>query len=514
MKTQTRSFYFFCGVVGLISAAAIAFLNPGQRPLIGFLSAALLVSVCLLILGWLWRKLAGNRSLAWATFLSFLLRLFIGMLLFITLPVFGYDEDPTNAGYLYLDAYRRDGDAWRLAQSEDSLSSAFQAEFATDQYGGLLSLSAAVYRLISPDGHRPLLILILTSFVYAFGLPFLWKALLPRWGERTANLTAWFYALYPESVILGASQMREPMIIGLSAIAIWGVMDWRKDHKRALATMLASLLGILFLSFKAAEALLVALIIWFWLENIQPNSKRTGRILAYTLLAVSLLSGILWSGSWLLDSSKYDLYLMESSSGRIQWEVELIGEKYRTPFIIAYGLAQPVLPAAIVYPGIAINRAISIFRALGWYLLVPMLITALLLLWKETKKEIRYQLLFLLGAAAIWMLVSSARAGGDQWDNPRYRSIFLIWMLIPAAWACVTTLAKRSPWLWRLLFLEFFYIAFFIQWYLSRYYGLFKRMNFWPMVRLLAGVGGLVIGGGLVFDLIKKKIMNRRKPGA
>jgi len=514
MKIQTRPFYFFCGVVGLLGGAAIAFLNPGQKPLLGFFSSALLISACLFVLAWLWGKLTGNRCLAWATFLSFLLRLFIGMLLFLTLPVFGYDEDPTNAGYLYLDAYRRDSDAWRLAQSEDSLSSAFQAEFATDQYGGLLSLSALVYRLISPDSHRPLLILILTSFGYAAGLPFLWKVLLPRWGEKTANLTAWFYALYPESVILGASQMREPMIIGLSAIAIWGVMNWRKDHMRSLVTIIASLLGILFLSFKAAGALLVALIIWFWLENIRPTSKRTGRILAYALLAACLLAGILWSGSWLLDSSKYDLYLMESSSGRIQWEVELIGEKYRTPFIIAYGLAQPVLPAAIIYPGIAINRAISIFRALGWYLLVPLLITALLLLWKKAKQENHSHLLFLLGATAIWLLVSSARAGGDQWDNPRYRSIFLIWMLIPAAWAFITTLTKRSPWLWRLLFLEFFYIAFFIQWYLSRYYGLFKRMNFWPMVRLLAGVGGLVIFGGLLFDFLLRKWKNRRITGA
>ena len=59
---------------------------------------------------------------------------------------------------------------------------------------------------------------------------------------------------------------------------------------------------------------------------------------------------------------------MESSSGRIQWEVELLGEQFRSLFIIAYGMVQPVLPAAIMYPGIPINRAISIFRASGWLL--------------------------------------------------------------------------------------------------------------------------------------------------
>ena len=149
------------------------------------------------------------------------------------LPVFGYDEDPTNAGYLYLDAYRRDSDAWELAASDEPLGSAFQEEFATDQYGGLLSLSAGVYRVFSPDAHRPLLILILTSFFSALGLPFLWKVIDSCWGEKAANMTAWFYTLYPESVILGASQMREPMLIGLSAIAAWGVVEWKNNHKRS-----------------------------------------------------------------------------------------------------------------------------------------------------------------------------------------------------------------------------------------------------------------------------------------
>ena len=78
-----------------------------------------------------------------------------------------------------------------------------------------------------------------------------------------------------------------------------------------------------------------------------------------------IIVGLFLSWGWLVDSSKWDLYLMESSSGRIQWEVELVGEKFRAPFIIGYGMAQPVLPAAIVYPGIPITRAISIFRALG-----------------------------------------------------------------------------------------------------------------------------------------------------
>ena len=221
-------------------------------------------------------------------------------------------------------------------------------------------------------------------------------------------------------------------------------------------------------------------------------------------------SGLFLSWGWLVDSSKWDLYLMESSSGRIQWEVELVGERLRAPFIIGYGMAQPVLPAAIVYPGIPITRAVSIFRALGWYLLVPLMISGFLLMWRKQTKENKIVFLLFFILSLVWIFVSSARAGGDQWDNPRYRSLFLVWMAFLAGWSWVETLRRRSPWLWRLLLLEFVYIGFFIHWYLSRYYDMFKRMDFWPMVKLLATIGAVVIFGGLIFDLIYNKL--RRKP--
>ncbi len=500
-----KAFLIFCIILGIISGIAIAFLNPGQIPLIAFLSGAILTGAALFALGWIWQRMDGNRTLAWAVFLTFFLRLTIGLLLFITLPVFGYDEDPTNAGYLYLDAYQRDSDAWQLADSGAPLGSAFQEEFATDQYGGLLSLSAGVYRLFSPDSHRPLLILILTSFFSALGLPFFWKVVNAYWGEKTANLAAWLYTLYPESVILGASQMREPMLIGLSAIAAWGVLLWKENKRKALLTLGLSFLSMLFFSFKAAGAILAGITVWFWLENILTSSNKTWRLVSYVILSILILLGVYFSWSWLVDSSKWDLYLMESSSGRIQWEVELLGEQFRSFFIIAYGMVQPVLPAAIIYPGIPINRAIAIFRSLGWYLLTPAMFTGLLLIGKEKNKKLKRLLLVFLFAAVLWTLISSARAGGDQWDNPRYRAIFLIWMLIPAAWAVITTLKERSGWLWRLLVLEFIYIGYFIQWYISRYFGTVKRMDFWPMIRLLGFIGIAIIGGGLLYDLLIKK---------
>lgn len=502
-------YLWFSIIPALLVGTAVAVLNPGSHPLVGFIIAFILTALCSFCLKFACDSLKVNRLAGSAAAASFALRLAIGIILFAALPSYGYDEAPPNNGYLYLDAYARDADAWQLASSGGSLLTAFQNEFRTDQYGGLLSLSAAIYRTISPDAHRPLLILILTSFFTALGLPFLWKAISSRWDERTANISAWIYALYPESLILGASQLREPILIGLSAITFWGVVQWGQSRRNSLLALCLGAAGMVFISLKAAAAILLGMAIWFWLENILPHVNKKWRTLTSLLLLAVIIAGLFLSWGWLVDSSKWDLYLMESSSGRIQWEVELVGQKLRAPFIIGYGMAQPVLPAAIVYPGIPITRAISIFRALGWYLLVPLMLSGFLLIWKKQTKENRVVLLLFFFLSLVWVFVSSARAGGDQWDNPRYRSLFLVWMVFLAGWSWVETLRRRSPWLWRLLLLEAVYIGFFIQWYLSRYYDLFKRMDFWPMIKLLGMIGAAVILGGLIFDLIYNKLRKK-----
>ncbi|MDO9546228.1 MAG: hypothetical protein Q7J07_05705 [Pelolinea sp.] len=486
---------------GLVIGLVVALINPGKFPAVGFITAAMITALSLFLLQYVTNKLGGNRQLTVAVFLAFSLRLFIGILLFSLLPSFGYDEPYNNAGYLYLDAYQRDTDAWNLAQSDAPVTAAFQEEFSTDQYGGLLTLTAGVYRFLSPDGHRPLLILILTSFFGALGIPFFWNAVKHRWDEKIANASMWIFALYPESIILGASQMREPILIGLSAIAFWGVSVWDISRKNSITAVSISLLSMVFISSKAAVAIFAAISVWFWLDHVLDRSNKLVRWFSWVSLILLILASVFLGWNWLVDSSKYDLYLMESASGRIQWELELIGEKYQVPFIISYGVAQPVLPATIVYPGIPLTRAVSIFRAAGWYMLIPLLITGFLLFWKRSNKKDK-RILFLFSLTIIlWTFISSARAGGDQWDNPRYRSIFLAWMAFAAGWTWVKTITKHSFWLWRIVLVEIIYSGFFIQWYLSRYYGLFKRMDFWPMIKLLLAIGAVILVGGFIFDI-------------
>jgi len=506
MEKNTNRRNLISLIAGIGIGAIIAILNPGSSFWIGFLTAGTLATGSIFALQWALRRFDAGRSIHIAVYLAFSLRLLIGIVLFLLLPAFGYDEPYNNNGYLYLDAYRRDTDAWQLATSDAPITAAFQEEFSTDQYGGLLSLSALIYRLFSPDAHRPPLILIITSFFSAFGIPFFWHAIQKHWNKKVANAAVWILALYPESIILGASQMREPILIGLSAIAFWGVTAWRKSKKQALLAIFISLLAMVFISSKAAAAILAATALWFWADIVYNKANKKVVLFSWAAIAILIALGAFLSWNWLIDSSRWDISLMESASGRIQWELELLGERFQAPFIITYGLAQPVLPAAIIYPGIPLTRSVAIFRALGWYLLVPIMLAGFIMLWRRDNKQDRRVLLVFFLVSIIWTIISSARAGGDQWDNPRYRSIFLVWMAFVAGWSWVQTLEKRSFWLWRFLLLEIIYISFFIQWYLSRYYGIFKRMDFLPMIRLLFIIGAVIIGGGIIFDLVLNRV--------
>ena len=47
----------------------------------------------------------------------------------------------------------------------------------------------------------------------------------------------------------------------------------------------------------------------------------------------------------------------------------------------------------------------------------------------------RWQLLWLSLTGWAWAAISALNAGGDQWDNPRYRTILLAWFVLLAGWA-------------------------------------------------------------------------------
>ncbi len=125
----------------------------------------------------------------------------IGIAVNKALPVHGYETEVQWHGYLFRDSHERDIAAWNLAQSDAPLWVSFQSEMKVDQYGGLLSLSSFSYRYISPDAHRPYLLLILGAALTALGVPFFRRAVEQRWNMRLANLASWLLILYPDGVL-------------------------------------------------------------------------------------------------------------------------------------------------------------------------------------------------------------------------------------------------------------------------------------------------------------------------
>jgi hypothetical protein len=500
-------------VVGVIAGAILAAFQPHGGFTASMLVYSLVMILCVFLLSQAWHATGRNRVVAWMIGLAFLLRIAGGTASSILLPEIGYDTDAQKGGYLFYDAYIRDRQSWELSESNTSITAAFGQEFATDQYGGLLSLSAVVYRYISPDAHRPLLIVILGAFTCMLGIPFLYQALRRRWGGRIALIAGWIMVIYPESVLLGSSQMREPFLIGLACIAFWAVSSWKEGHKLVVCGAgAASMLGILLISSRIAAPVAAFLAGWFVIENVIPALSESKKKIAWGVFALACVIALALTVNWLAVIAKYDVRLTEINSGRVQKAIEEIGMIVRIPFIVVYGLTQPVLPAAIADPAIPVWQAIAVFRAAGWYALVPLLVYGAFTIWKARPIEDRRILIFLAVVVIFWIVVASIRAGGDQWDNPRYRTIFLPWMSLLAAWAVSFAVQNRDAWLPRWLAVEVIFLGFFTSWYMSRYHNIGDRLPFNHMLIWIIGLSALVIFGGVIWDKIGPAGLLSRKP--
>ena len=490
-------------LIGLFIPLILKDLNFGLGWLVS--SLILLLSAIILYIAW---SLAGrNRALAWLIALAFLLRIIIGIATEAALPVWGYDETVQKSGYLFYDAYKRDNDAWALAKSSQPIWAAFENEFVGDQYGGLLSISALVYRNLSSDRHRPYLMMLLTALAGALALPFIWAGAQKRWGRRVALFAAGLTAFFPDSVLFGASQMREPFLVMLIAVAFWSMSFWREHKRYAVIAVVASIIGLFLISYRVAVPALAVLAGWFLLEQLPRQGDRRIQMITWgaIIIAAFVMAALSWG--WLQSSSNWDILETIRTSGRVQYVFESIPEKYKVPFVIGYGLTQPVLPAAIVDPALPIWRSIAILRGVGWYAVAPLLIYAFLAAWKSKEPVDRRVLVWLSISMVIWLLISSARAGGDQWDNPRYRSIFLVYFALLCGWAWDYARRNKDAWLVRFYLVEGIFLGFFLEWYISRYYQVIGRLPFEKMLLWVAGLSIAVIVGGAVWDRINK---NRR----
>ena len=264
-------------------------------------------------------------------------------------------------------------------------------------------MSAFIYRYLSPDAHRPLMLVLVSAFMAALGLPFLWKAASQQWGMKIALASGWVYALYPESILLGGSAMREPYLWAFSAFALWGFVNSgvlelapaNPDSTHRASELFNSrvwlalgIVGMLFVSPVVALVTLVIFAGWMYFAS------ERGRI---SWWMVAVVAAVFVAGLFILSSAldrqgnlgggtpigvinnfmreavKWDVYQLERGSGWVQKLFDEMPEGLRLPFVMVYGVLQPVLPAAIVEPTTLIWKIIAILRALGWYAMLPVL---------------------------------------------------------------------------------------------------------------------------------------------
>ncbi len=493
----------------LILAAAAAFMQPGPW-MNAWLATGVLFWPGFFIGLRVWRGLSGEKALAIMMITAFLLRLLTGILLHNGLPVLGYDNEVQNAGFVYSDAYTRNVQAFALASSEDSLFTAFSNSIQGDQYGGLLFITALIYRFLSPDVARPLLITILGALLMSIGLGFLFQFVQKRWGQLAAMVAGWFYVLYPEGVLLGSSQMREPFLIGLFCIGLWAVSNWRqKTIQKALIFVLSIALATM-ISTPFSAAIGGLLVLYFVIDWLSEQKTKQYQLFGWLALGVILVGMAAGGWLWLKPTIHYDAYLTERASGQIQFLLDKLGgATWLVPLTALAGITQPLLPAAILDKSLPVWMTIMSVRAIGWYFAIPFIVYSLFASWPKKQQGKEWVVFLAAVAMAAWVCISTLRAGGDQWDNPRYRAILLPWLAWLVGWSWQRIRSGHGAWFFRWLAVEGIFLLGMFAWYLARFYGGKFKIPFLPLSAAIAGISILIVLSGIIID--QARIRRNRK---
>jgi hypothetical protein len=523
MKNLSGRDFIWILPLSLGLGAVLSSLQPGDW-LPGWLGFSFLFLLCTSLLVASTRWTDGGKTLAWMVGLAFVLRFAGGVGTYLALPVDGFDDVDDQSGYVYTDAHRRDVQAWTLATSEHPIMDAFNKNYAYDQYGGLLAFSAFVYRYVSPDAHRSLMLVLLSAFVAAWGLTFAWKAVKQEWGQSVALAFGWIYAFYPESVLLGGSSMRESYLLLFSALALWGFVSWhemaapQKQNlfvQRPLLWLVLGLVGMLLVSPVVALVTLLIFAGWIYFTNERSHFSLGSVVVIAVLILAGLFilapaldrQGNLGGGTplavvnkFLREATKLNLQHLIESSGWIQKLFDEMPRWMQIPFVLIYGIFQPVLPAALVEPTTVTWRIIAIARAVGWYAFLPALILTFGAAAGQSAEKKRNLLMWLSIVTWGWILLTSLRGGADQWDNPRYRTIMFLWQAILAGHVWVWWRETRNPWFVRVLVMEFVFLLFFGEWYANRYFHFGPQLQFGQMVGIILGLWALVFLGGVWRD--------------
>ena len=517
--------YIALGIVLFGLSFILAWVSSGFEDIQswGSFFVVLLLAGGIMLGGWLVIKADKSfelpRWLGWLMIGAAVLRLLAGVIWFSGLPNWGYGSEVEQAGYIMADAHLRDITAWELSQTSEPLWEAFTGDRNVDQYGGMLFLSALIYRYLGGEQHLSLQILILTASFSALAILFTWAFARRLWNERVAGLAAWLLALFPDAIILGSSQMREAFLMTLVAAALYGLVRYRQDRSwSGLVWLLLGLILMLPFSPPITGVFLVVIIImalsmegsqlfrqprfWIVLAGIAMVAG-LGIWLAWERIAPDGISNpislVTW---WFQQSARWQAHFVKRSSPLIRRIFKTTPVWSHTLILMSYGVVQPFLPGAILDQGIPIWKGIAIWRSLGWTLMLPFLVAAPILLWGQRERR-RLALGLTL---VVWMgiLIASMRSGGDLWDNPRYRAVFISLEVVMVAWVWYSQRENRNPWLLRSVIGFTIILAWFVPWYLQR-----NGLINWPVTDVFKTLGLGLASVVLVFVWIVVRGRNK-----
>jgi hypothetical protein len=475
----------------------------------------LFTSLFFLLLIYLIQKSEVTKFLTWVVGISLFLRLGLGLITTENLIDWGYDQEPYQSGYLFKDAYSRDNQAWDLAISDQPIWAAFSNDFFTDQYGGLLALSSLIYRLFTPDAHFQINIIFFVTMINVIGILFLALGLREKNKDigfsPSSKIIILIFSFYPDAVLFSASQMREPILLGISACLFWIIHKQKIKIWNRFALFSLFSIFLLLISLKIGIFIIFSFLIWMLFQPYRKQIKVLNSKIIILPVVVIVIIALFFSSKWILEAGKWDALLLERNSGFVQYIVSIIGSRYRLLFASIYGLFQPVLPAALIEPSKLFWKILNSLRALGWYLMIPILVYGIVYFFRENEKFKKFEYLFIWSFSVFWIMLSSIRAGGDMWDNPRYRLSFLIFIAYIIGVAFYHGWKTKDHWLTRIFIAELVFVLFFLQWYISRYTGLFENLTFFQMVFVLSIIFGIILITGILKEVKIHKLINEIK---
>jgi 4-amino-4-deoxy-L-arabinose transferase-like glycosyltransferase len=439
----------------------------------------------------------------------------------IVLREWGYRSAEELGGFLSTDAFNATNTAWTNSQQGFSAVSTFHPDNG-DNTGGITFLAVVVFRLFSPDHQRPMLLGLLASAFSSLAVLFIYLIGESLFSVRVARAAGVVAALFPEAVLIGSSHLQQGYLATFLAVMIWGLVGifvtrrdgppggshYRLGWRSGLGFAVAGLLLSTFVSTQfGLLGLAVAVVLALWLSDPR---RRLGQIvwivsgIGVLVLVVLFFLGqadvvpyqfnlLLRQWRFLFGEAWLEYNRMRATGSGSDLFMQLLSQLPRsTALLVAglWGLLQPMLPAAIGYrspspAGSGIAQILGILRGAGWYLLLPFLLygfLASLRVLGRRRAETGFALLFWAIA-----LISSYRALGDQWDNPRYRLFALAPMALTVGWAYWHWRESQSPWLARVQVPYWVAVAAMTAWYLGRYWLNVKL----PAVLALGGILGV-----------------------